>query len=108
MKHLVVVLTEPNVGRDEEYNEYYENRHIDEVLESTGWLSGQRFKLSEEIGAKCPLPYLAVYEAEAENAAAVLKTLNDTRGQREQSDSLNKKTAGVWVYAPTGARHDAN
>lgn len=108
MKHLVVVLTEPHVGRDEEYNEYYEKLHIDEVLESTGWLSGQRFKLSGEIGAKCPLPYLAVYEAEAENATAVLKTLHDTRGQRVQSDSLNKKTAGVWVYTPTGERHEAS
>jgi hypothetical protein len=105
MKHVVVVLTEPVEGREDEFNDYYENLHIDEVLASTGWLSGQRFRLSGEVGAKCPLPYLAIYEAEADTAAEVLTTLSATRPQRQQSAALNMKTAAVWVYAPTGPRH---
>ncbi len=105
MKHLVVVLTEPVAGREDDYNDYYENLHIDEVLETTGWLSGQRFRLAGETGAGCPLPYLAVYEAEAGSAQDVLETLAATRAQREQSSALNYKTAAVWVYAPTGPRH---
>jgi hypothetical protein len=36
MKHLVVVLTEPTEGREAEYNDYYENRHLDDVLATTG------------------------------------------------------------------------
>ena len=106
MKHIVVVLTEPNEGKEKGFNDYYENRHLDEVLSSTGWESAQRFKLVDQVGSPCPLPYLAYYEVEAENSEDVLKTLNATRGQREQSDTLNKRTAGVWVFAETGPRHE--
>jgi len=105
MKHVVVVLTEPNEGKQEEFDDYYENLHLDEVLSSTGWDSAQRFKLVDEAGSACPLPYLAFYEVEAEKSEDVLKTLNETRSQREQSDSLNKRTAGVWVFAETGPKH---
>ncbi len=106
MKHVVVVLTEPTAGRDEEYNTYYEDLHLDEVLASTGWSTAQRFKLVDEQGKPCPLPYLAFYEVEAENSAEILETLNATRPQRVQSEALNKATAGVWVFAATGPRHD--
>lgn len=105
MKHVVVVLTEPTAGREAEYNDYYENLHLDEVLASTGWHSAQRFELVDEQGMKCPHRYLAYYEVEAEDSASILRTLNATRGQRVQSEALNKATAGVWVFAPTGPRH---
>lgn len=105
MKHVVVVLTEPNEGREDEFNDYYENLHLDEVLQSTGWSSAQRFKLVDEQGRACPLPYLALYEVEADDSKDVLETLNATRNQRVQSDSLNKRTAGVWVFAETGPEH---
>lgn len=106
MKHLVVVLTEPTEGREAEYNDYYENRHLDDVLATTDWTSAQRFKLTDQQGMKCPLPYLALYEVEADDASQVLKTLNATRRERVQSDALNKRTAGVWVFSETGPKHE--
>ena len=106
MKHLVLVLTEPTEGRVAEYNDYYENRHLDDVLATTDWISAQRFKLTDQQGMPCPLPYLAVYEVEADDASGVLNTLNATRGERLQSAALNKRTAGVWVFSPTGPKHE--
>lgn len=105
MKHIVVVLTEPTTGREDEFNDYYENVHLDEVLGTTDWLSAQRFKLSAQQGRACPLPYLAVYEAEADDAQTLLDNLNATRPQRVQSDALNRTTAGVWVFSETGPKH---
>lgn len=105
MKHLVVVLTEPIAGREAEYNDYYENLHLDEVLATTDWTSAQRFKLTDQQGMKCPLPYLAIYEVEAEDASQVLPNLNATRGERVQSDALDKRSAGVWVFSEIGPRH---
>ena len=66
-KHLVLVLTEPTEGQSEAFDHYYEHQHIDEVLATTGWVSGQRFKLADQVGASCPLPYLALYEAHADD-----------------------------------------
>ena len=104
-RHLVLVLSEPREGQTEEFDRYYEQDHIDEVLQTTGWTRGQRFKLTDEVGASCPLPYLALYEAWAEDPKSVIKTLNDSRPQRAQSRAINKRTAGVWVFSETGPEH---
>ncbi|HCC43192.1 MAG: hypothetical protein CMP89_08595 [Gammaproteobacteria bacterium] len=106
-RYLVLVLTEPTDGNEDRFNDYYENTHLDEVIASTGWLSAQRFKLIDEVGEPCPLPYLAAYEAEADTAGAVLNRLNETRPERQQSDSLNKRTGRVWVFEQIGPKHDA-
>ncbi len=106
MKHMVVVLTEPTEGNEKEFNDYYENVHLEEVIETTGWSSAQRFELSDEVGAKCPLPYLALYEAEADNPKEVIETLNETRPQRIQSASINRRTAGIWVFSEIGPKHE--
>ena len=105
MKHMVVVLTEPTEGCDEEFNDYYENVHLEEVIATTGWTSAQRFQLADQAGAKCPLPYLALYEAEADSAESVIKKLNETRPQRVQSAAINKRTAGIWVFSEIGPKH---
>ena len=103
MKHIVAVLTEPTEGREDEFNNYYENLHLDEVLATTGWHSAQRFELVDQAGAECPLPYLAVYEVDTEDSAEILKTLNETRPQRQQSDALNFRTGRAWVAFWGGA-----
>jgi len=105
-KRLVLVLTEPTDGNEAEFNDYYENTHLDEVLASTGWQSAQRYQIKGQAGEPSPLPYLAAYEAEGEDAADVLKTLNDSRDQRQQSKSLNKRTGRVWVFEEIGPRHE--
>ena len=105
-KHVVVVLSEPVEGCEAEFDDWYENTHIPEVLETTGWTSGQRFKLTAEKGQKCPLQYLAFYEAEAESGEAVIARLDETRDKRQQSDSFDWKRAGLWVFTETGPKRD--
>ncbi|MFN3231974.1 MAG: hypothetical protein ACE363_07400 [Alphaproteobacteria bacterium] len=104
-KHLILVLTEPNEGHEAEFNDYYENTHLDEVLSSAGYDTAQRFKLVDGVGQPCPLPYLAVYEAQAEDSETALKMLNDSRSKRQQSKSLNKKTGRIWVFEELGPKH---
>ena len=105
MKHLCVVLTEPTEGKAAEFDSYYENVHLDEVLATTGWERAQRFVLTDQIAQKCPLPYLALYEIEAEDPKSVIQKMNGTRAKRQQSDSLNRQTAAVWVFSETGPQH---
>lgn len=105
-KHVVVVLSEPVEGREAAFNDWYENTHIGEVLQSTGWETGQRFVLTAEKGEKCPLRHLALYEVEAESGEDVVAKLDATRSQREQSDSFDWKRAGLWVFSETGPKHE--
>ena len=105
-KHVVVVLSEPFEGQDDAFNDWYEYTHIDEVLSSAGIDSGQRFELTAEEGMKSPHKYLAFYEVEAESGENVLATLKETRGERQQCDAFNRKTAGMWVFTETGPKHE--
>lgn len=104
-KQLVLVLSEPTEGREAEFNRYYEDVHLDEVLETTGWKLAQRFKLVDQTGSESPQPYLAVYETEADPDKTAIEIMNETRKDRVQSDALNKRTAGVWVFEETGPVH---
>lgn len=106
-KQFVLVLSEPRQGQDAEYHDYYENLHLDEVLTSTRWIGAQRFKLVDEVGTPCPLPNLALYEttAPAEGGPTAIEIMNATRDQRQQSTSINKRTAAVWVFEETGELH---
>ena len=105
MKNLIIVLTEPAEGKQDEYDDYYENLHLDEVLKSTGWDTAKRYKLTDEAGGKCPLKNLALYEVESDDPGNIIPTLNRTRPDRVQSDALNRKTASVWVFSENGGLH---
>jgi|TARA_B110000967_G_C18814425_1_gene525354 hypothetical protein len=104
-KQLVLVLSEPAEGETDEFNRYYENLHLDEVLETTGWKTAQRYQLVEQAGQECPLPYLAVYEAESVEGKSAIARMNETRSQRQQSGSLNRRTAGAWIFEAIGPEH---
>ena len=46
VRQLFMVLSEAVEGRENEYNEWYENIHLDEVIQTSAVVSAQRFKLA--------------------------------------------------------------
>lgn len=71
--YTLVVLSNPVEGRVEEYNNWYTNQHLDDVLRVPGFTAARRFKLGE--GFDGPHKYLALYEMETSNPGAVLEEL---------------------------------
>lgn len=66
-KHLMVVLTDAVEGREDEYNDWYTNRHVPDVLGVDGFVSGQRFRLDAPrpgLGELPPHRYLSLFEIE--------------------------------------------
>lgn len=104
-RHVVLVLSEATEGREQEFDDWYENVHLDEVLATTGWQSAQRFVLADQKGAPCPLRHLALYDVDADDAGEVFRRLDETRKDRQQSDAFNRRTAAAWVFTATGSRH---
>lgn len=103
--YLVMVLSNPVEGRDDEFNDWYENTHLDEVLATTGFTTAQRFQLEEARGPKPDHRYLAVYQTEGDSAEEVLARLSARRAERQQSDTIDMRGAALWVFTPTGERH---
>jgi hypothetical protein len=68
-------------GKDAEFNDWYDNRHIHDVVDLPGLISGQRFVLAP-VAAGDPLPwkYLAIYEVEHDRVADTFAELGVRRG----------------------------
>jgi hypothetical protein len=102
-----VVFTEPVAGREDEYNDWYTNRHLSEVLAVDGFVAAQRFRIVDlDSNGKPASRYMAIYEIEAEDPKAVLDRLTATAlsGGMVISDALDAASAKTFLYAPISDR----
>ena len=70
-----VVMTRPVEGRDAEYNRWYQDQHLDDILSVEGFVAAQRFRRIAQVSGEEGQPYLAIYEIEAEDGPAALDRL---------------------------------
>lgn len=96
---LLVVLTHPVEGKEEEYHEWYSNDHLDDVLKAAGFDAAQRFEFKPtKLSRDAPRPFLAIYEVDAdrreEAEALLLKTANTEA--MPISDALGPKSITWW------------
>ena len=78
--HRLVVFTQPKPGQEAEYNRWYDEVHLGDVLKVEGFVAAQRFEVATaQIGdaaEAAPARYLAIYEIEAETLEAALAQLS--------------------------------
>jgi hypothetical protein len=104
-KFTFVVLTNPTLGKDAEYNEWCNQQHIPDVLNVPGFVCAQRFRLADgQMGANAdrPYEYLALYEIETNDLAATLKELQLRRGTADMvmSDAMDMKNVAAYIFTP--------
>lgn len=77
-KHLLVALTNAVEGREDEFNDWYSNRHLDDILALPGVMAARRYVLSQSQTRPPPYPYryCAVYEIETDNLEALQQELS--------------------------------
>jgi hypothetical protein len=76
-KFLFLVFTKPVPGRDDEFNRWYTEQHLNDVLKCKGFTAAQRFSLAPAMGGAADAlpPYLAIYEIEGEGTQEALADL---------------------------------
>ena len=84
-KALWLVHTHPVEGKEDEYNDWYDNTHVKDLLQVPGILSAVRYETVNP-GEGRP-HYLAVYEIDADDPSAVLAEV-----QARQADGRAKMT----------------
>ena len=106
-QYLFVVHSEPVRGREDEYNDWYENIHLDEVLAVPGFVAAQRFKLEGEPfqGPTPPHRYLCLYEMETDDPDGVMKNLAVAAEKMNVSSALDRASSIGIVYRAIGSRH---
>lgn len=102
----LVVFTNPVDGRDAEFNDWYDNQHLADVLKVPGIRSAQRFGLGDvqRMPAPHPWKYMAIYEVETARIDEVIAALKRLAGTRDMpmSDALAPERVS-WFFVPRGA-----
>jgi hypothetical protein len=106
-KHVMVVLSNAAPGRENEYNEWYTNVHLPEVLQVRGLVAAQRFKLGKVQREGAPpsqWQYAAIYEMETDDPGASMAEIKRQTGTGEMRVSSAIKDAWAYVYEPITER----
>lgn len=107
-KHVFVVMTNATGNRDAEFNKWYDNQHIPDVLRIPGIVAAQRFKISgAQLGdGTSQWKYLALYELDTDDPGASLKELQARIGTPAMvmSDTLDMDSIGAFMFTPIGER----
>ncbi|MGE3692912.1 MAG: hypothetical protein AB7F98_16175 [Novosphingobium sp.] len=96
----MLVFSEPFEGRDEEFNEWYTTRHLDDICALPGFTSAQRFTLhSVSMGAMLN-KYLAIYDVETDDPDWVIENMfaNRDTPAMPMSPAFNIDPTSVMLY----------
>lgn len=109
-----LVFSNPVAGKDDEFNDWYDNVHVRDVLAIPGVLSAQRFDLKEtEIlraaGRTSPHRYLCLYEMEGDVDAIMAKIREAVgTGAIHMSDALDVMDSALSFWTPRGPKIEAS
>ena len=99
MSTKMLVYIRPLEGKEDEFNDWYNNIHLQEVVAIDGFISAQRYELT----AAQQMPeqeykYLALYELEDENVAATIENLLAASGTMDMGSSADLGSAKVSIF----------
>ena len=107
-RYVLVVFTNPVEGREDEYNDWYQNVHLGDVVAVKGFKSAQRFRLVKPLNDQKAYPYLAIYEIETDDIEAALDDMQSRANTPRMmlSPALSEDLYAV-TYEPFGPKVEA-
>ncbi len=106
-RYTLLVLANAKAGQDDEFNDWYTNRHLDDVLNVDGFVAAQRFQIVDDAHPTAPPHrYMALYEVEADDLALAQKSLAAAAesGEMFVSPSLDSDAVAAWYFEPITER----
>ena len=100
-KYVFVVFTEPVDGQEAEYNQWYSDVHIPDVLKLDGVVAARRFKLAAMNPPQDGHPsYLALYEIETDDVSQIPDAIRRAvqEGRMPLSDALDQSKNHTAYY----------
>ena len=104
MSTLFMVKSDAADGREDEYNTWYNEVHLPEVLQIEGFQAAQRFALNEHQVQKGQTHgYLAIYEIDSDNVAETLLNLQQATWLN-MSDAIDQRHFDISVFSAVTAK----
>lgn len=106
-KYVLLVQSNAVAGKDDEYNQWYDEIHLKEVLALEGFHAAQRFAVRGDpvIGAASH-KYVALYELATDDPQASLDALGKAVGEGEMamSDAIDLRSVSAVLIEPITGR----
>jgi hypothetical protein len=102
----MIMLSSALPGRDEEYQRWYDEVHIPDMLKVPGFVAAQRFRIARNVTGKTEFPYVAIYEIEADSPEAAVGAMGAAiaSGQVRMSDTVDITSSQGFICEPIGER----
>jgi len=103
-RYRMITLSNPTEGREEEYNDWYQNVHLGDLVAIEGIVSAQRYRFARTLKEGDTYDYMAVYEIETDDIDAVLAELGAAAGDGRirMTDAIDTAGATALVYEEFG------
>jgi hypothetical protein len=108
-RHVFVAFSDPKEGMEEDFNDWYTNQHMPDLMKIPGFVRASRYKLSDGVttptgpnaspAAPSGQRYLAIYEIEADDVAYVPGAIKDLikSGQLTLAPVFSDLNAGYFT-----------
>lgn len=103
-QHVLMVMSNPVEGREDEYNEWYDNVHLGEVLQVPGFVAARRYAAAGSVRGESPYRYLSIYEIEADDLEAATAALQAGVRGMHMSDAIDTVDVAAWGFTAVGDR----
>jgi hypothetical protein len=106
-KYTLVVFTNPVEGREDDYNEWYDNQHLGDVIAAAGFDRAERLRLTDIGTPSAGLHrYVAFYQVETDDPASTFKGLLAAAGTDAMpiSDALDLASASMGLFETISER----
>lgn len=103
-KFKMIALTNPVEGREEEYNDWYQNSHLPEIVSYKGMTSARRYKVAAPLQAPVSYGYLAIYDIETDDLPTLLGRIgaDAQAGKTTMTDASDNANAYTVIFNEFG------
>lgn len=105
-RYKMIALTRPLPGREDEYNEWYQNTHLGQLCSFPGILGAQRYKMTAPLQGGDERNYLCIYDIETDNIMATLGAIGEAAqsGKLTPGEAADNAGAYTVIFEEFGER----
>jgi hypothetical protein len=98
-RHILLVHSDPVAGQDGEYNRWYDEVHLPDVLSVPGFVAAKRYTAAPSIHGELPgNRYLAIYEIETDDLPAALAALSQAAKEMDLDAAFDRASQRTLAF----------
>ena len=105
-RYKLIALASPVAGKEDEFHDWYQNKHLKEIISFPGGKGAQRYKLVTKLMGSDPNQWLAIYDIETDDPMQFLGAVGQAsaEGKMSQTDANDMGTVYTALFEEYGER----